>query len=86
MIAPSATTTARHNLRQLTAIRYVLLAALALALLGLPELAEPRVRQALALLLVLFAALNAFTRRRTRLVQPISDGEFFGHLLIDIGG
>lgn len=86
MISASSTTTARHNLRQLTAIRYVLLAALALALFGLPELAEPRVRQALALLLVLFAALNAFTRRRTRLVRPISDGEFFGHLLIDIGG
>ena len=83
---PASATTARHNLRQLTAIRYVLLAALALALLGLPELAEPRVRQALALLLVLFAALNALTRRRTRLPRPISDGEFFGHLLIDIGG
>lgn len=86
MIPTGPTTAARHNLRQLTAIRYVLLTALALALLGLPELAEPPIRQALALLLVLFAALNAFTRRRTRLPQPISDGEFFGHLLIDIGG
>lgn len=86
MISASSTTTARHNLRQLTAIRYVLLGALALALLGLPELAELRVRQTLALLLVLFAALNAVTRRRTRLPRPISDGEFFGHLLLDIGG
>lgn len=84
---PAGPTTARHNLRQLTAIRYVLLAVLALALLGLgAELAEPRVRQALALVLVLFAALNTFTRRRTRLSRPISDGEFFGHLLLDIGG
>lgn len=86
MISASATTTARHNLRQLTSIRYVLLAALALCLLGLPELAEPPIRQALALLLLLFVALNAFTRRRTQLQRPISEGEFFGHLLIDIGG
>ena len=86
MISANSTTTARHNLRQLTAIRYVLLAALALALLGLPELAERPLRQALALLLVLFAALNTVTRHRTRLPRPISEREFFGHLLLDIGG
>lgn len=86
MSSTRSITTARHNLRQLTAIRYVLLAALALALLGLPELTEPRVRQALALLLVLFAVLNAVTRHRTRLPRPISESEFFGHLLLDIGG
>ncbi|GMU46459.1 MAG: hypothetical protein AMXMBFR26_12410 [Porticoccaceae bacterium] len=86
MISASSTTTARHNLRQLTAIRYVLLAALALALFSLPELAELRVRKALALLLVLFAVLNAVTRHRTRLPRPISEREFFGHLLLDIGG
>lgn len=84
MNSASSTTTARHNLRQLTAIRYVLLTVLALALFSLPELAELRVR--LALLLVLFAALNTVTRHRTRLPRPISEREFFGHLLLDIGG
>lgn len=76
---------ARYHLRQLTAIRFIALAAFALALFGL----GPRFSaQALALLplLALFAALNTLARYRTRLPRPISEGEFFGHLLLDIGG
>ncbi len=77
----------RHNLRQLTTIRYIVLSAFALALIGfatgLPGQSLPI---ALLGLLGLFGALNLWTRHRTRLARPISEIEFFGHLLIDIGG
>ena len=77
----------RHNLRQLTTIRYIVLGAFALALIGLAA-GFPGQPMPIALLglLALFVALNLWTRHRTRLARPISEIEFFGHLLIDIGG
>lgn len=78
---------ARHNLRQLTAMRYIVLGAFALTLAGLAQAFPDHPPQsALPVLLTLFVGLNIWTRRRTRGPRPISEIEFFGHILIDIGG
>jgi two-component system, sensor histidine kinase RegB len=83
----SGNAAARLNLRRLTALRYIALSACTLALPGVaPWLPDQPLPVALLGLLALFAALNALARYRTRRPRPISEGEFFGHLLLDIGG
>lgn len=84
---PPLLSAARDNLRQLTTIRYIALGSLGLALAVLgPDLAQEPHLLALAALLGLFAALNALARWRIRRPLPISETEFFSHLLLDIGG
>jgi two-component system sensor histidine kinase RegB len=85
--SPPLLSAARHNLRQLTNIRYIALGSLGLALAALsPDLAREPGLLALAALLGLFAVLNALVRWRIRRPLPISETEFFSHLLLDIGG
>ena len=85
--AMPALSAARNNLRQLTTIRYIALGSLGLALTALgPALPRGSKLLLLAAMLGVFAVLNALARRRTRRPQPISEAEFFGHLLLDIAG
>ena len=82
------TAAVRHHLRQLTTIRYIALGGQTLALL-IVAFAYPIDRLPISLLsgiTVIFAILNTLTLWRTRQKKPISEREFFGHLMLDIVG
>ena len=79
-------TTARQNLYRLGLIRAVVLLGQFVALMyfsyfkpiGLPT-------GSIAIVLAIYASVTAATMYRSRLNIPIADGEFFIHLLVDIG-
>ena len=76
---------ARQNLRRLSSIRVVALLGQFIALLyftlvspiGLPA-------SAIALVLAIYASVTVATWQRSRMQVPITDNEFFIHLLVDI--
>lgn len=76
---------ARQNLRRLSSIRVVALLGQVAALLyftlvspiGLPA-------SAIALVLAIYASVTVATWQRSRMRVPITDNEFFIHLLVDI--
>lgn len=78
---------ARENLRRLTAIRYIALGGQVLALAFFARLAPPELPlPTIVALTGVFAALNVLTHWRSFRPRPITELEFFGHLLFDIGG
>jgi two-component system sensor histidine kinase RegB len=76
---------ARQNLYRLSSIRAVALLGQIVALIyftlispiGLPA-------TAIAVILAVYASVTAATWQRSRMQMPITDNEFFGHLLADI--
>ncbi|MBQ0799893.1 MAG: HAMP domain-containing histidine kinase [Porticoccaceae bacterium] len=78
----------RHHLRQLTTIRYIALGGQALALLMFAFI-YPIAHLPLKVLggiTLFFFLLNTATLWRTQRPKPISESEFFGHLMFDIVG
>lgn len=82
---PQTYSAARENLRRLSLIRGVALLGQILALvyftalnpIGLPA-------NAIAIVLAIYASVTAATWQRSRMPVPITDNEFFIHLLADI--
>lgn len=82
----AATSAARENLRRLTAIRYIALGGQLLALAFFAGMAPELPLTALITLIGFFAILNASTHWRCSRPRPITEPEFFGHLVFDIAG
>lgn len=82
----AATSAARENLRRLTAIRYIALGGQLLALAFFAGMAPELPLTALITLIGFFAILNALTHWRCSRPRPITEPEFFGHLVFDIAG
>lgn len=78
----------RHHLRQLTTIRYIALGGQGVMLL-IFSFVYPVDHLPIGLLGVIaliFTLLNTLTLWRIQQSRPISEGEFFGHLMLDILG
>lgn len=91
-MTPTATgpSAARDNLRRLITIRYIALAGQVLALLALTGMAPDAPLavplSSIAGLTSALATLNLLAHWRSYRPRPITEPEFFGHLLFDIAG